>query len=115
MGQIDIAAVYTTALTILIVMAITIFNIVNLNKCKTLFFKLIARANVFFVLTAAVYLIAFSYQALEDYNSFVMSKGRYDKYAITFCIYYGIVEIAIFLISNFVRFASRNRKLIKKK
>lgn len=114
MVEIDIGTIYTVVLTLVMVVAITWFNIVVLERSKGRIFVLFARLNEIFVSVSIIYFIMFSYEAINNYKFFVIGKGSYDKYTIAFCIYYGIAQIGILFIHKILTLALSSRRMIKK-
>lgn len=114
MEKIDIGLMYTVLISLVMVISITWFNLVRLERTKGTIFGVISKLNEIYVMVAAIYFILFSYEAVENYEKFVIQKGDYDKYAIAFCIYYGISQIAILAIYKIIILLGRNRRMVKK-
>lgn len=115
MEQIDIAAIYTVLISLVIIIAITWINIVKLERVKTNFFRLFSKLNEILVMVSAIYFILFTYEAVNSYDKFLLKNGTYDKYAIAFCIYYGAIQIGILVTYKITRLMGRSVRMIKNK
>lgn len=114
MPQIDIPTLYTVIASYTIVIIITSYNIMVLDKAKDKFFMMVSKINLIFVMVSGMYAVLFTYDALNNYRQFLASKGTYDNYAIAFCIYYGLIQLIIVFAYKIIKFSLRNKRMIKK-